>query len=99
MAFVQLIEFTTSRLDEVMDAVDEWASATVGSRSALRGVLTADRDRPNTYVQLVDFASYEDAMANSALPQTDALARTLASLCDGPPAFRNLDVQRVDDFA
>ena len=33
-------------------------------------MLTRDRDRPNTYVDIVEFPSYEDAMKNSELPET-----------------------------
>jgi hypothetical protein len=45
-------------------------------------------------VQIVEFPSYEEAMANSDLPETTELAAKLASFCDGPPTFRNLDVIR-----
>jgi hypothetical protein len=37
-------------------------------------------------------------MANSGLPETGEFAEKLAGLCDGPPMFRNLDMQRVDTF-
>jgi len=38
-------------------------------------------------------------MANSNLPETGEFAERLAELCDGPPAFRNLDVRRVETYA
>ena len=62
--------------------------------TATRGVQAQDRDRPNTYVQIVEFPSYEEAMRNSELPETGEIAGRLAELCDGPPTFRNLDVTR-----
>ena len=96
MAFVQVIEMTTTRPDEVEALVSEWRSQTEGRRTARRGTFTKDRDRPDTYVQIVEFASFEDAMANSALPETSVFAERLAELCDGPMGFRNLDVQRVE---
>ena len=98
MAFVQIIEFETTRPDEVEALVDEWRAKTEGSRTAQRGTLTRDRDRPNTYVQIVEFPSFEAAMANSQLPETAELSRGIAELCDGPPAFRNLDVRRVEEM-
>ena len=49
-----------------------------------------------TYVVVVEFPSYDEAMANSNLPETGELAAKLASLCDGPPTFRNLDVLREE---
>src|SRR5215472_6036946 len=98
MAFIQIIEVTTTQPEKVQELVDQWSTATEGKRSVDRTTLTADRDRPNTYVQIVEFPSYEDAMANSGLPETAEFADKLAGLCDEPPMFRNLDVQRVENF-
>lgn len=98
MEFIQIIEFKTSRIDEFNAALDEWLKTTAGQRAASRGTQTQDRDRPNTYVQIVEFPSYEEAMANSSLPETSAFAAQLASLCDEPPTFRNLDVTRREEM-
>ncbi len=98
MPFVQIIELTTSRPDEVEALVGEWREKTAGRRTAQRGTFTSDRDRPDTYLQIVEFPSYEAAMSNSELPETAALAEKLAALCTGPIAFRNLDVQRVEEL-
>ena len=98
MAFVQIIEMRTSRPDEVEALVNEWRAQTEDRRTAQRGTFTKDRDRPDTYVQIVEFPSFEDAMANSALPETAAFAERLAKLCDGPMTFRNLDVERVEEL-
>ena len=76
-----------------------WMAATEGRRSASRSVLTKDRERPDTYVQVVEFPSYEEAMANSALPETTAFAEKLSALCVSGPTFRNLDVVRVDELS
>ncbi len=95
MTFIQLIEFSTSRVTEIEELVDQWISQTQGRRLARRGTTTADRDRPGVYVQIVEFPSYEEAMANSQLPETAEMAQRLGKLCDGPPVFRNLDVRRV----
>jgi hypothetical protein len=99
MAFVQIIEVTTSRIEEAEALIDAWVTKTEGKRKVHRAVLTADRDRPGTYVQIVEFPSYEDAMANSSLPETGEFAEKLSALCDSPPAFRNLDVRRIDELA
>ena len=94
MPFIQIIEYKTSRIDELNAALDGWLEATKGKRAATRGVQTQDRDATNTYVQIVEFPSYEEAMANSELPETAEVAARLAELCDGSPTFRNLDVAR-----
>jgi len=98
MPFVQIIDLTTSRPDEVAALVSEWRAQTTGRRTAQRGTFTKDRDRPDTYVQIVEFPSYEDAKANSDLPETAAFVERLARLCDGPMTFRNLDVLRVEEM-
>ena len=98
MAFIQLIERTTTRPDEIDALVRQWQAQTQGRRTARRSTVTHDRDQSGTYVQIVEFPSYEDAMANSALPETADFARRLAELCDKPPAFRNLDVDRVEEL-
>lgn len=96
MEFIQLIEYRTSRIDEFNAALDTWLAATKGTRAASRGVQTRDRDAADTYVQIVEFPTYEEAMANSKLPETSEFAAKLAALCDGPPTFRNLDVVREE---
>lgn len=98
MAFIQLMEFSTSRPGEVDTLVEEWLSTTEGRRTAQRSTFTGDRDRPDTYVQIVEFPSYDAAMANSNLPETGVIAEKMRELCDGPVVFRNLDVRRVDEM-
>jgi len=98
LGFIQVIEFEATDLAEFDEALREWTAATSGTRTVTRGTLTADRDRPNTYVQIVEFPSYDDAMANSGDPDTAAFAARLQALCVEGPAFRNLDVVSVTDL-
>lgn len=98
MSFIQIIEYRTSRIEDFNAVLDEWLQATKGKRTGTRGVQTKDRDAQNTYLQIVEFPSYEAAMANSNLPETSDLSSKLMSLCDGPPIFRNLDVLREEDM-
>ena len=96
MPFIQTIEFQTSQIDEFDAAIQAWLAKSASWRSTTRSVRTKDRDRPNTYLQIVEFPSYEAAMDNSTHPETADLAEQLAKLCDAPPAFRNLDVIREE---
>ena len=96
--FVQMIEVRTTKVEQIDELMAGWLAATEGVRKAQRGTLTRDRDRPDVYVQIVEFPSYEEAMANSSLPATGEFAKKLAELCDTAPTFRNLDVVRVDDM-
>ena len=98
MGFIQIMEITTKRVDEIQTLIDRWVASTEAGRTARRATRTADRDRTDTYLQIVEFPSYEEAMLNSNLPETAAFAEQLVKLCDAPPAFRNLDVSRVDQM-
>lgn len=97
--FVQAIEFKTTHIDEFNEKLDAWLAATAGKRTALRGLETKDRDRDDTYLQMVEFPSYTEAMQNSDLPETTRFAAEIAELCDGPAIFRNLDLLREDDMS
>src|SRR5438128_734910 len=92
MAFVQIIEYRTSDIDGMSRVEDEWRQATEGKRTARRSIRTRDRSDPNRYSSIVFFDSYESAMENSNLPETQALAAEFAALADGPPKFYDLDV-------
>lgn len=94
MGFVQIIEYRTSRADELEKLAEEWEQATAGKRTATRSTECVDRDNRGTHVLIAEFPSYEEAMRNSELPETQRLAEQMAKLCDGPPTFRNLDVVR-----
>jgi hypothetical protein len=89
--FVQIIEFLTSRIEELRKLADEMASDSEPG-AALRGTVTKDRDRPGWYFNIVEFDSYEAAMSNSNLPEVTAFAAKMAALCEEPPRFYNLDV-------
>ena len=93
MAFIQIIEFKTDRFDEVKGLVDDYRASTQDKRTARRGLLTKSRDGENSYVNIVFFESYEEAMKNSEMPETSAFAEQMMKLCDGPPTFHNLDVR------
>lgn len=91
MAFVQIIEFSASDKETFESLLAEFMSATEGKRTARRSVLLADRANPGRYLNLVFFDSYESAMENSNLPETQEIAgRLMAAL--GDVSFRDLDV-------
>ncbi|NKX50254.1 hypothetical protein HER39_06660 [Arthrobacter deserti] len=94
--FVQIIEFQTSRIEEIEKLGRP--SRTEGSTPPTfrRITATPDRDRPGMYYTIGEFDSYESAMENPTRPETSEFAARLAALCDAPPVFRNLDVQWED---
>jgi hypothetical protein len=95
--FVQIIEIQTSRIDEIEALLESMRARRTGQGGSgpRRGTLTADRDRPGHYLNIIEFDSRESAMENSSRPDTSEFAAQLAKLCDGPPTFRNLDVRQT----
>jgi quinol monooxygenase YgiN len=93
--FIQIIEFKTSRIDEIEALAGERSSELGDGSTVHRVTVTADRDRPGYYLTIAEFDSYESAMENSNRPETAEFAAQMAKLCDGPPKFYNLDVHRV----
>ncbi|CAM5451223.1 MULTISPECIES: ester cyclase [Streptomyces] len=99
MTFVQLIECRTSRLDEMNRLMDDWVQQTKGRRTATHAVMGTDRSDASHVVEVVEFPSYEDAMRNSNLPETDRIFRGLVALCDEMPTFIDLDVVRDESLS
>ena len=96
MTFVQLIDCRTSRFDEMNRLMDTWVEKTKGKRTATHSVIGKDRADASHFVEIVEFPSYEDAMRNSKLPETDTIFQEMVALCDGMPTFTDLDVVRDD---
>ena len=94
--FVQIIEFRSSRIDEIRALAEEWDAQRQGG-TMTRGNVCADRDDPGRFFNIVEFESYESAMENSNRPETSEFAAKMAELCDGPPTFYNLDVVETLD--
>jgi heme-degrading monooxygenase HmoA len=92
MAFIQIIEYETDRFEEIAALMGEMDNDGGDAPGFVRGTVTKDRDNPRRYLTIVEFESYETAMANSDKPETGEMAAKLAALCSGPPRFHNLDV-------
>jgi hypothetical protein len=96
MKFAQIIEFRTSQIDAFNANLDAWMTKTEGRRIPHRAVLRRDRESEDVYLLMVEFASHGAGMENSSRPETGEFAAFLASICEGPLAFRNLDVLREE---
>ena len=84
MTFIQAVELRTDRPEDLMAFDREWEQATEGTRTSRRSIVTRDRDDPRRHLVLVFFDSYESAMENSKLPETQAFAERYAAAVDGP---------------
>lgn len=98
MTFVQLIDCKTSRFDEMNQLMDTWAERTKGKRTATHSVVGKDRSDASHFIEIVEFPSYEEAMRNSNLPETDTIFREMVALCDEMPTFTDLEVVRDEQL-
>jgi hypothetical protein len=94
-SFVQIIEFHTRDLERFRSLEEQWRERIGRDATARWAVLAADRDRPDTFVELVGFPDYASAMRNSEHPVTTEFAKKMQEATDGEAAFRNLDVREV----
>jgi quinol monooxygenase YgiN len=99
MTFIQIVSFRCHDLDALRDAEAEWLAATEGRRTLRTETVLVDRDDPTRFVTINAFDSYESAMENSALPETDAMAAKVGALLIGEPTYWNLDVVQTIDFS
>ncbi|MER5931689.1 ester cyclase [Streptomyces sp. NPDC002054] len=94
MTFVQIIDYKTRRYDDLSDLMDRYVAQSQGKRTVTHSMIGKDLEDGEHYVDVVEFPSYEDAMKNSQLPETDRMFKEMVALCDGMPTFTNLDVVR-----
>jgi hypothetical protein len=92
MAFIQVIDFRTSKYEELMALEEQWRQATEGRRTLRRSIVARDRNDPNRYLILAFFDDYDSAMANSNLPETGEFASKQQALADAPASFIDLDI-------
>ena len=94
--FVQIIQYKTSKFDDMQKVIDKFRQETAGKRTTTRAMMCRDRDNAGQFMTIVEFPSYEAAMKNNDLPETAQFAEQMAKLCDAPPTFRNLDLEKVE---
>lgn len=94
MTFVQLIDCRTDRFEEMDRLMDQWVEQTKGKRTATHAIIGKDRSDTSHLVEIVEFPSYEEAVRNSQLPETDSIFQEMVELCEETPTFTDLDVLR-----
>ncbi|MEU9132172.1 ester cyclase [Kitasatospora sp. NPDC048540] len=98
MTFLQIVECRTEQPDQLNRLMDDWIEQTAGRRTATHATVGTDRADAKHIVEIVEFPSYEAAMRNSVLPETDRIFREMVALCEEPPTFTDLDVMREDQL-
>ncbi len=96
MRFYQLMEFRSTAEDAVAD-IHRYRDLMGNQTTARRATVCVDRDDPGLVVQIVEFDSYEEAMANSEHETTQDEAAKIEE-STGDITFRNLDVVEVVDI-
>ncbi len=71
MSFVQIIDMRATNVDDIQNLERQSEQATEGKRTLRRSIIGRDRNDPDHYLVLAFFDSYESAMVNSNLPQTN----------------------------
>jgi hypothetical protein len=95
VGFIQIIEYETDRPDEMWAIGAARMAEMTDAGPGFRLTVTQDRDHPSRYVTIVEFPSYEAAVANNEDPATQEFARRMAELCTSGPHFGNLEVLRT----
>jgi len=98
MTFIQIVSFRCSDPPALREIEEKWLSATEGRRTLLRETVLVDRTDPAHFVTINEFESYESAMENSTLPETDEMASSVAGLIIGEPTYFDLDVLQATEF-
>ncbi len=98
MTFIQMIDCRTSRFGELDRLMDTWVEQTQGKRTATHSMVGKDRSASDHYVEIIEFPSFEEAMRNSRLPETERTFQEMVALCDGTPSFTDLDVLRDEQL-
>ncbi|MAT36763.1 MAG: hypothetical protein CL420_01860 [Acidimicrobiaceae bacterium] len=93
MKFIQVMEFK-STIEEAQKGLEEYIEV-AGSKTTARVVtICVDRDDPETIIQIIEFDSYESAMQNNELDETQESSSEHEENV-GSVTFRNLDVAGV----
>ncbi|KAA0931650.1 DUF1330 domain-containing protein [Streptomyces apricus] len=99
MRFVQIIDFETQHIDEIRDLVQEAAEHSGGRGGGpTHRMVLQDRNTPDRYLVVIEFASHDDAVRNSEDPATTRMAERVAALCTRPPRFTDCDVRASDEL-
>lgn len=88
--FIQVIQAKSSQRAEVRQLFEEWGAMPRTEPIGWLGGTYGFTDDDQLFA-VIRFESRDAAMANSARPETSAMAEKLAALVDGPPEFHDCD--------
>ena len=91
--FIQLIEFESNDVDAVQEAIQKFRDEHPDVMTFTASQVAEDRDQPGTYISIVEFASYEEAMRQSNHPTLSEFVQSIGPELMANRRFRNLDVK------
>ena len=91
--FIQLIEYETNDIEAVEKALLKFRDEHPGVMTFTASRITEDRDKPGTYISIVEFPSYEEAMKQSNHPALSEFVHSVGPELMANRRFRNLDVK------
>ena len=92
---MQAIEFKTTRLAEI-EALIRSRRGRVGA-AVIHGTVTARRDRPDTYLTIIETASELSLAGGSGHAEVGGLVAELAALCEDPPEMYELALGSIPE--
>jgi hypothetical protein len=91
--FIQLIEYETNDVEAVEKAILKFRDEHPGVMTFTTSLVAEDRDKPGTYISIVEFPSYEEAMKQSNHPALSEYVQSFGPDLMANRRFRNLDVK------
>lgn len=91
--FIQLIEFETNDIEAVQKSILKFRDEHPDVMTFTTSRVAEDRDKPGTYISIVEFPSYEEAMKQSNHPALSEFVQSIGSELMADRRFRNLDVK------
>ena len=91
--FIQLIEYETNDVEAVQKAILKFRDEHPDVMTFATSVVAEDRDKPGTYISIVEFPSYEEAMKQSNHPALSEFVQSVGPELMTNQRFRNLDVK------
>jgi hypothetical protein len=89
--YIQIVKYESDDINEVIRVADS-VPVPDGVPKPTSVLIVRDRDHPDTYMSILRFDSYEDAMRHSESDATHERIGKLAPLMKSDARFYNLDI-------
>ncbi len=91
--FIQLVEYETDDIEAIEKALVRFRDEHPGVMTFTTSRVAEDRDQPGTYISIVEFPSYEEAMKQSNHPALSEFVESIGPELMANRRFRNLEVR------